>query len=382
VGKSFQGTIIIFKNMLKNILYSIALLCLLLPSCKRDEMFEVYDPKKNYIRVKFPTTHTVNKNETYDITWESDIEDNIRIELYKKDNIVLTISAKTANNGTFSWTVPSELMPDSLFRLRLVNVNNSNVSGFSRYFSISGDSTVKTIKPVPFAFNNWIKGNDSLIQWIDNIEEDVKIELYFDGAFVQEIISLTPSNGSYLWSVPANLQTHSKYQIKIISIEDPAVYGISDYLRISETNEVNLIKNGQFNTQDHWIISNPEKDPKYRWNIFELKGNGAAETITLQASGNISQNAAFVNGQQYQVTYTLSPSSNGYFGGGSVNLNQAGIICKIGNGTGFKRTQPGTYTEIITADSQEIRFEIFEFAPLNPNKGFICRLDNIEVIAL
>lgn len=363
--------------MRRSLFFLFILVIFSLFSCKKDELAEKYDSNNYFIKILNPTTNLEwEPNNAYTINWESNTGAKIKIELYRAENIVHTLSPVEENNGNYNWTVPYYLFPDTTYRIKITSLLRTGISGFSQYFTINGDSIMKFIQPSPFVCNNWIKGTDSLITWSDNLDEDVKIDLYLNDIFLETITNSTPGNGSYLWPVPSHLSTNSNYRIKISSVANSTIFGFSDLFRISLLSEINLVKNGNFNSEDHWIISNPTINSKYRWNIIDI--NKTAEITTLNSSGSISQELSLIAGQSYIVTYTLS-KNNGYFGG--ANDNGAAIVAKIGTTLSSEKHYEGTYTDTLIAGGTAIEFQIIEDNASAPNKGFVCTMDNIEVVA-
>lgn len=68
-----------------------------------------------------------------------------------------------------------------------------------------------------------------IIRWEANIIGDVKIDLYKDGKFHTNIVSNTPNNGSYGWTVPADFKAGKGFRVRVSSISNPvAVFDASD----------------------------------------------------------------------------------------------------------------------------------------------------------
>ena len=81
---------------------------------------------------------------------------------------------------------------------------------------------------VPNGGESWVAGSAQTITWTDNIDENVKIELYKGGSFNATIIGSTPSNGSYSWTIPAGQAVGNDYKVKITSITSSIVSDMSD----------------------------------------------------------------------------------------------------------------------------------------------------------
>ncbi|MBN2571753.1 MAG: FG-GAP repeat protein [Ignavibacteriales bacterium] len=77
---------------------------------------------------------------------------------------------------------------------------------------------------------NWLfKGTNFEITWIDNIDEAVRIELFLEDTLSTILVDSTISSGSYNWLIPMDLVVSDYYKIKIISVVDSSIFGISDY---------------------------------------------------------------------------------------------------------------------------------------------------------
>lgn len=365
---------------MKRLLLFYFLLIIISFSCKKEDLS--YKNKSSSLTISAPKIHAeLNKGKIYNISWETTKAEKLKIELYNDQNMVQILSAVEPNSGNFTWLVPYDLKPDSLYRVKITALDNEELTAYSHFFTIQGDSASKYIKPAAFFYNNWIKGSDSLIKWEDNIDESVRIDLFSNGAFYANIVEEAASSGSYSWSIPSNLPTSSNYQIKISSTLFSNLYGLSDIFRISQENEINLVKNGNFSSNFFWQYSNPQTPVNNRWSINLESNIGAAEVGSLQSSGSISQDLGLIPGKRYKIIYTLM-RFNGYIGGAVLspsNPNRAAVICQIGDSTGVRRYTEGTYTDTITGNSTTLSFNIIEHWASTPNSGFLCKLDNIEV---
>jgi len=61
------------------------------------------------------------------------------------------------------------------------------------------------------------------IKWGDNIDGNVKIELYKGSSLKETLASSTESDGLFDWDIPADQELGDDYTIKVISIDDPTV---------------------------------------------------------------------------------------------------------------------------------------------------------------
>jgi hypothetical protein len=74
----------------------------------------------------------------------------------------------------------------------------------------------------------WLTGSTHLINWTDNIGENVEIQLYKGGTFDTQIISSTTSDGSYTWNIPLGTVPGTDYRVRILSVDNGAISDSSD----------------------------------------------------------------------------------------------------------------------------------------------------------
>lgn len=80
----------------------------------------------------------------------------------------------------------------------------------------------------PNQSENLVMGQVYNITWTDNILEDVKIILLKAGVKVRTIISNTPSDGLFSWTVPTDLSAGTDYKVRVVSVTTPSVKDVSD----------------------------------------------------------------------------------------------------------------------------------------------------------
>jgi hypothetical protein len=79
---------------------------------------------------------------TQTITWTDNIADNVKIELYKGIINTLTINASAPSNGSYAWTIPTSLVDDINYRIRITSIADNAVNAYSSYFAISNTVSV------------------------------------------------------------------------------------------------------------------------------------------------------------------------------------------------------------------------------------------------
>lgn len=211
------------------------------------------------IVVHNPTTGTVwRKGKTYPIEWTDNISGPVRIELFINGVFQLEISPSTASDGHYNYTVPINLPTSSLYEIRISDVNDVNVFGWSSKFAIydpipnSGFITINQ----PTSSTLWNKGLNYSIRWSSgNIIGNVKIELFRGGALVDVIASDTTNDGIHRYDVPMHLSTADNYYVRISSVLDPNIFDISDDFMVHTVNPDprSFIRVSEPETGDVWI---------------------------------------------------------------------------------------------------------------------------------
>ncbi len=64
---------------------------------------------------------------TYTIKWIDNIDESIKIELYKSGTHFFTIASSTESDGQFNWDVPADMAPGTDYKIRITSVNNSSI---------------------------------------------------------------------------------------------------------------------------------------------------------------------------------------------------------------------------------------------------------------
>lgn len=119
--------------------------------------------------------------------------------------------------------------PNTDYYWRVSTINNAGESQWSQ-------SSFETVPPYinvtePNAAGQWHVGLEYYIEWQDNLDEKVVIELYKGDTFVEEIAT-APGTGAYLWEVDLGLAPGNDYTIKIKSSIDEAISDTSDNFSI------------------------------------------------------------------------------------------------------------------------------------------------------
>ncbi|MDE5092987.1 MAG: FG-GAP-like repeat-containing protein, partial [Trichodesmium sp. St11_bin5] len=234
----------------------------------------IYDYSNNFtiepnkeVNITFPSNFTsLQTGQSYDIQWTDNIDENVKLELYKGGSFFGTISSSTESDGVYSWAVPTSVTTGSDYQVKITSVNDSSISDLSNSnFTIKPEDFITVSSPD--GGNTLELGKTYTINWSDNIDENVKLELYKAGSFFGTISSSTASNGSYSWAVPTFITTGSDYQVKITSISDSSLSDFSN-------------SNFTIKPEDFITVSSPDGG-----NTLEL-----GKTYTINWSDNIDEN--------------------------------------------------------------------------------------------
>jgi hypothetical protein len=153
------------------------------------------------------------------ISWSADaaLTGQVRIELRNQPSTetVKTIASSTANNGHYSWTIPSDV-PNAIYRVRVTFLSGGS-SGQSQMFWIS--PWVKLTNPDQGVNNTtWRRDGTYAIAWSwtgPKTDAMTSVDLFLlptgGGGTQGMIASHVPNSGSYAWKVPANCPLGSFY---------------------------------------------------------------------------------------------------------------------------------------------------------------------------
>ncbi|MDA3883987.1 MAG: hypothetical protein PF638_00155 [Candidatus Delongbacteria bacterium] len=250
--------------MLKKFLitvFMVFLLTITVLSCSDDS--NPSDPVASTITLTSPVGGEILMPDSTEIvSWKDNIEEAVRIELYKNSilNLIVGDSIQSVGDSiqnicTYDWTVPSDIEEGIDYRIKIVSVDDSTLYDESENdFKITSVSSVTITEPNGNEI--WNVGGQRAIKWNYNSKGKVKIELYKNSLFYQVLKDSADNIGIYDWSIPIDLPQESDYQIKITNVTDDTITDMSDDFFSASIPLVYL-----FDTSD--IISNAEY--KVQW---------------------------------------------------------------------------------------------------------------------
>ena len=121
-------------------------------------------------------------------------------------------------------------------------VQTTNYGGTSDWVT----NTFTTVPPsvqvtVPGGGEAWVRGNSYILQWKDNLAENVVLDLYKGTTRIQNIVTNSPAVPAYTWKTKSTLVPGSDYSIQIRSatnatlVASSATFSIVDQPNITAT---------------------------------------------------------------------------------------------------------------------------------------------------
>jgi len=156
---------------------------------------------------------------THALTWSSSGSPGayVKIELMKGGVLNKVIVSSTANDGSYSWTIPSTQTLGTDYKIRITSTTYSSISDSSNsnFAIVIGTLTVTS----PNGGESWKRGTVHTITWSKSgsTRSYVKIELLKGGVVNKVIASSTANDGSYSWTIPSTQTAGTDYKIRITS---------------------------------------------------------------------------------------------------------------------------------------------------------------------
>jgi hypothetical protein len=241
---------------------------------------------------------------TQNITWTDNINENVTINLYKGGVFHSIISTSTNSNGSKEWVIPFTQEDGNDYRIKITSVDNPGLFDFSDAdFTIVGNQITVTS---PNGGEILLETNDHIITWTDNLTGSVEIQLFKSDVFHSSITTSTPSDGEFTWNPPASTPTGTDYKVKIISVDDAAIFDFSDSTFTIISNNITVTSpnggenwlNGSANTIT-WTddISGEVKIDLYKGGVFDT-----TIAVSVPSSGSFDWDFAdAVPGMDYQI---------------------------------------------------------------------------------
>ena len=105
---------------------------------------------------------------------------------------------------------------------------NVTISSGTTYLSIVLSGTPRIVVTSPNGGEQWEQATTQTINWGDNIDGNVKIELFKGGSLKEELAASTESDGSFEWQIAGDYEVGDDYKVKITSVDSTALNDESD----------------------------------------------------------------------------------------------------------------------------------------------------------
>lgn len=174
---------------------------------------------------------------TYPITWTyTNLTGEVYIQLVPGSNTSTQPAITIASSvpiaaGSYTWTIPSTIMPGNYYRIRIVWQSILDVyiadESDGPFTIASGYVTPSITVTSPNGGENWISGQTYPITWnYTNLQGTVRIELLSNSTTAPlVIVAETPiESGVYYWSIPNSVIPGSNYRIHIVWVSILTVY--------------------------------------------------------------------------------------------------------------------------------------------------------------
>ena len=158
------------------------------------------------------------------IQWtSSNTSGQVRIEYSTNYGIDYTdVVASTADNGSYTWTIPNTPSQACMVRISDAADNSINDSSDNEFTIASAGAAVITVL-APNGGENWQVGTQQEITWSSsNYSGQIGIEYSTDGAAsYSSVVASTDDDGSYMWTVPNTPSTQCVIRVFDPSDNDP-----------------------------------------------------------------------------------------------------------------------------------------------------------------
>jgi len=175
--------------------------------------------------------------DVHEIRWAREgtpLPEEVRIGLHDGTRFVDWIVRKTANDGSYRWTIPADLAAGDRYKIRVQSYTLRTTADLSDApFSITAACLAITA-PAPGA--TVVAGETCAVSWMCGepaVGPDVRIGLHRGGTFLDWIVRKTANDGEFLWRVPAGLPDAASYRLRLQSYTNPELRTVCLPFRIT-----------------------------------------------------------------------------------------------------------------------------------------------------
>jgi len=257
---------------------------------------------------------------THTIKWTStglSAATPLTIELMKGGVLNKVIVSATANDGSYSWYIPSTQTLGTDYKIRITKTSDPAIaedSSDSNFAIVAGTLTVTS----PNGGQKWVRGTTHAITWSSSGSPGsyVKIELMKGGVLNRVITSSTANDGSYSWTISSTQTLGTDYKIRITSTSYSLISDSSNSnfaivrgtLTVTSPNGGESWKHGT----THTITWSKSGSTGSYVKIELLKGGVVNRVITSSTANDGSYSWTIPSSQTAGTTYKIRITSTAY----------------------------------------------------------------------
>ncbi len=151
---------------------------------------------------------------------------NLRIESYTME------IAASVPSSTHIWPIPANFRIGNDYKIRVSSTIDETIfdesdNFFSIVATLGGD--IEVLQPT--ATDIWLRGNQYLISWIDDVYEPLNVHLWKNGSF-HSVIQNNVVGSTLVWSIGGMHDIGDDFQIRVFSSIDGSIQAFSDFFEI------------------------------------------------------------------------------------------------------------------------------------------------------
>lgn len=267
-------------------------------------------PDQGVITISSPlSTDRWPVGSTRQITWTDNIDEQVRIELWRTNETqpFELIADGIESFGSFDWDIPANLPVEAGWRIKIQSFDDTSIYGFSEEFEITAAQSITVIGPSGGQYVHM--GNAYDITWQSDFGGSVKISLFMNDGIHSDIITSTENDGIYEWIIPSggSIIAGADYSINISSVDDANVYDTGTWFEIAEAPFIAI---DDPNASSIWLMGST-REITWSDNIIEnvrielYKGGSLEIEIANNTESDGSHNWAIPNGLTDASDYTI-----------------------------------------------------------------------------
>ncbi|MEN8120519.1 MAG: FISUMP domain-containing protein [Bacteroidota bacterium] len=228
----------------------------------------------------------------------------------------------------------------------------------------------------PVSTDRWPLESTRQITWTDNIDADVRIELWRvneTNAYMQITDMPVASTGTYDWSIPTNIPIDAGWRVKIISTQNENTFAFSDDFEIIAAQTIEVIgpSGGQYVHMGNTYSVDWQSNFGGNVKISLFKNNTIHSDIITSTENNnayvwqVPNDGSIIADADYSINITSLDDYNIYHTGTWFQIAEAPFISISAPTSGANWQMGDTYTITWTDNIVEsVRIELYKGATL------------------